>query len=405
MKINIGLFFGGKSVEHEVSVITASQTAAAMDDEKYEIIPVYISKDNEMYTGPDLLTPAAYRDLPSLLGRSRRVTLIRDRGKVHLVRYPAGMLGKPIVADLDLAFPVTHGTNGEDGSLQGFFQMLSLPYVGSDVGASASGMDKRVAKLILENAGLPVLPGYYFRSAEYQADPDKALAAVEAFHSYPLMVKPNNLGSSVGISPAHDREGLRDSIELAASFAEGLLVEPMLTDMREINCAVMGDGEHTEASACEEPLSTGEILSYRDKYQGGGEPVGKAAGIKGGAQGGGKGMSGSLRRLPAELDEDKEEEIKALAQKAFLALGCGGVVRVDFLLNNEDDKVYVNELNTIPGSLAFYLWEAQGKSFRQMTEELVQLALRRDRMRERLIWSNDVNILAGMPRGAKGAGG
>lgn len=410
MKIQVGIFFGGKSVEHEVSVITAAQTAAAMDAGKYNLIPVYITKDNEMYTGADLFTPGAYRDLPSLLARSQRVALVRDKGRVHLMRYPSRVFGKPLAAGLDLAFPVAHGTNGEDGSLQGLFQMHGLPYVGSDVGASACGMDKIVGKRLLEGAGLPVLPGYSFRAVEYFNDPDDIIARLEAFHEYPLMVKPVNLGSSVGISPAHDADELRDGIELAASFAERLLVEPMLADMREINCSVIGDGEHTEASVCEEPFSTGEILSYSDKYQGGGKggaaSAGKAGAGKSGAGGdGAKGMGGSLRKIPAELEDGKEAEIRALARQAFAALNCSGVVRVDFLLNKEDDKVYVNEVNTIPGSLAFYLWEASGKSFGQLTEELIQLALKRSRVQERLIWSNEVNILAGMRRSGKGAAG
>lgn len=402
MKIQLGVFFGGKSVEHEVSVITAAQTAAAMDADKYQIIPVYITKDNEMYTGADLLVPGNYRDLPSLLARSQRTALFREKGKVYLTRYPARLFEKPFIARLDLAFPIVHGTNGEDGSLQGFFQLHGLPYVGSDVGASAGGMDKWMSKCLMLSAGLPVLPGYTFRGSAYYADPDGVVAALEAFHGYPLMVKPINLGSSVGISPAHDGEGLRSAIELAASFTERILVEPMLADLREINCAVMGDADQTEASACEEPLSSGEILSFQDKYQGGGAG-GKSAGKTGG--GAPKGMGGSRKRLPAELEKEKEEEIRGLAQKAFLALNCSGVARVDFLLNREDGKVYVNEVNTIPGSMAFYLWEAAGKPFRQMTDELINLALKRGRMQERLIWSNEVNLLSGMPQTGKGAAG
>jgi len=406
MKIKVGLFFGGKSVEHEVSVITAAQTAAAMDADKYEIIPVYITKDNEMYTGQDMLDTAQYRDLPSLLARSRRVVLYRENGNVCLMRHPARLFTQAVIAQLDLAFPVVHGTNGEDGSLQGFFQLHGLPYVGSDVGASACGMDKWAGKTLLQSAGLPVLPGYCFPVTAYYSNPAKLVETLEAFHYYPLMVKPVNLGSSVGISPAHDADQLRDGIELAASFAERVLVEPMLADMREINCAVIGDGEHTEASACEEPLSTGEILSYRDKYQGGGKKRGPFAEGAIGQGGGGKqsamGMESTLRKLPAELEKEKEEEIKDLARRAFSALNCHGLVRVDFLLDRKEDKAYVNEVNTIPGSLSFYLWEATGKSFRDLTEELIRLALKRNRMQEKLIWSNEVNILAGSPGGVKG---
>ncbi|MEL7623282.1 MAG: D-alanine--D-alanine ligase family protein [Clostridiales bacterium] len=398
MKIQIGIFFGGKSVEHEVSVITAAQTAAAMDAAKYELIPVYITKDNEMYTGAELFDVVKYKDLPGLLSRSQRILLLREKGKIQLLRYPAKLFAQPFIAQLDLAFPIVHGTNVEDGSLQGYFQLHGLPYIGSDVGASACGMDKWVTKCLLQGAGLPVLPGYCFQSSYYYGDPQRIISKLEELYGYPLMVKPVNLGSSVGISAAHDPEELKESIELAASFSDRILAEPMLTNMREINCAVMGDSDYTEASACEEPLSTGEILSYQDKYQGGGKS--RAAVPK--SSGGGKGMGGSLRKLPADLDIEQEEEIKILAQKAFLALNCNGVIRVDFLLDQEENQIYINEVNTIPGSLAFYLWEAAGKPFRQLTEELVQLALKRQRAQERLIWSNEVNILSGMQWGTKG---
>ncbi len=399
MKIQIGIFFGGKTVEHEVSVITAAQTAAAMDTAKYELIPVYITKDNEMYTGSELFDVAKYKDLPGLLSRSQRIVLLREKGKIQLLRYPAKLFAQPFIAQLDLAFPIVHGTNVEDGSLQGYFQLHGLPYIGSDVGASACGMDKWVTKCLLQGAGLPVLPGYCFQSSYYFGDSQRIISKLEELYGYPLMVKPVNLGSSVGISAAHDSEELKESIELAAAFSDRILAEPMLTNMREINCAVMGDSDYTEASACEEPLSTGEILSYQDKYQGGGKN--QAAASK--SSGGSKGMGSSLRKLPAELTAEQEEEVKILAQKAFLALNCHGVIRVDFLLDQGENQIYINEVNTIPGSLAFYLWEAAGKSFRQMTEELVQLALKRQRAQDRLIWSNEVNILSGMHWGTKGA--
>ena len=412
MKIRVGIFFGGKSVEHEVSVISAIQAASALDPVKYESIPVYITKDNELYTGPDLLIPASYRDLPGLLMRSRRAVLVRDKGKVYLMEYPKKLFRGQTIAQIDVAFPVVHGTNVEDGSLQGFLQLHGLPYVGSDVGASAGGMDKWTSKCLMQNAGIPVLPGYCFRSTAYDVNRSIVLEEIEKRFIYPMIVKPVNLGSSVGIGAAHDREELEDSIELAASFAERILIEPMLTHMREINCAVLGDSDSTEVSVCEEPLSTGEILSYRDKYLGTAGAAGQSqkeapAGTiaTGGVKGGAKGMESALRKMPADLEADKEEEIKALAQAAFSALNCSGAVRVDFLYDQRDGKVYVNELNTIPGSLSFYLWEAAGKPFRQLTDDLVQLALKRSRLQERLIWSNDLNLLAGIRQGTKGVKG
>ncbi|MCL2167357.1 MAG: D-alanine--D-alanine ligase, partial [Clostridiales bacterium] len=385
MKINIGIFFGGKSVEHEVSVISAAQAAAALDRSKYEVIPIYISKDNEMYTGQNLLTPSYYKDLPSLLEQSQQVTLVREKGRVRLLRHPAKLFASPYIGELDLAFPVIHGTNGEDGSIQGFFQLHGLPYVGSDVIASASAMDKWVAKCLLQNAGLPVLPGFCFSAASYYENPDRTIDRLESFHAYPLIIKPVNLGSSIGVNPAHNREALKYGIELAASFTERILAEPMLTGFREINCAVIGDREHTESSVCEEPFVPGEILDYADKYQGSYRVAGKSAGAPPA-----KGMESAKRKIPADLDADTEKRIRRLAENAFLSLNCSGVVRVDFLLDQQSGNIYINELNTIPGSLAFYLWEASGKPFAQLTEELIQLALKRNRMQNRLIWSSEV---------------
>ena len=463
MRIRVGLFFGGKSVEHEVSVISAIQVASAMDTGKYEIIPVYITKDNEMYTGADLLIPGNYRDLPSLMARCARVTLTRDGGKVFVTgragKSFAGLFARRLRYQLDVAFPVVHGTNVEDGSLQGFLQLHDLPYVGCDVGASASGMDKWTAKCLMLYAGLPVLPGYCLRSASYYDAPEEAIRAIEAFHGYPLIIKPVNLGSSVGVNAARDRDELVEGIELAASFSERLLIEPMVTPLREINCAVLGDGDMTEASECEEPLTTGEILSYADKYLRGGSGKsgtgGKSgAGRKSGAlakygapaksggsakygesvmtgagtvalepaagdadragsgdrdtaakvslTGGAKGMESAMRVLPAVLERSMEDEIKLLARKAFSALNCSGVARVDFLVDTDSEKVYINEINTIPGSLSFYLWEAGGKSFGQLTDELIQLAFKRHRTQSGLIWSNSANLLAGLPAGIKG---
>lgn len=394
MKINLGLFFGGKSVEHEISVISASQAMAALDAEKYQVIPIYITKDNEFYTGEALKDVTNFKDMKKLLSQCQQVVFQREKGKVNLLRYPAKLFSHPLMATLDLALPVVHGTNTEDGSIQGFFQLLGLPYVGSDVGASAAGMDKWTSKCLLQGAGLPVLPGYCFHSSQYFADPEGMTDKVEGTFVYPMMVKPVNLGSSVGVQKASDRQSLMQAIELAASFAQRILVEPAVVHLKEINCGVLGDFEYTEASVCEEPISSGELLSYADKYQGGGKAA-LAEGAKGG-------MGGAKRKLPAELDEVTEKRIKELARKAFLALNCSGVARVDFLIDQIDGMIYINELNTIPGSLSFYLWEAAGKSFSQLLDGLINQALKRERQQSQLIWSQSVNILAGYSGGVKG---
>jgi len=393
MKTRVGVFFGGKSVEHEISIISASQAMAAMDAAKYEIIPVYITKENEMYTGDALKDIGNFADIPKLLTKCQRVLLLKEKGKVSLVRYPAKLFGNPVLATIDVAFPVVHGTNVEDGTLQGFLELHDLPYVGPDVTSSAAGMDKWVMKCLLQGAGLPVLPGYCFQSSSYYVDPDAMVEKLESMIGYPMIVKPVNLGSSVGISKAADAASLREAIELAASFAQRILIEPMIVSLKEINCAVLGDYEQTRASACEEPISAGEILSYQDKYQS------EGAKYSSGAAGGSKGMGGAKRKLPADIPAETEAYIKELAQKAFLAMNCSGVTRIDFLMDMENGQIYINELNTIPGSLSFYLWEAVGLSFSELIDELIRLALKRERQRKTLIWSNETNILAGFKGG------
>jgi D-alanine-D-alanine ligase len=398
MKTNVGVFFGGKSVEHEISVISAAQAMAAMDTNKYEIIPIYISKENQMYSGPALMELRNFNDIPKLIGQCQRVLLYKEQGKVSLVRYPARLFSNPVLATLDVAFPVVHGTNVEDGCLQGYFELHDLPYVGPDVTSSAAGMDKWVMKCVLQGAGLPVLPGYCFQSTSYYVDPTAMVEKLESMMSYPMIVKPVNLGSSVGISQARDAESLREGIELAASFAQRILIEPMIEALKEINCAVLGDFELTRASACEEPISGGGILSYQDKYQGGGTKSGAS-------DQGSKGMNTAKRKLPADIPPETEAYIKELAQKAFLALNCSGVARIDFLLDMADGQIYINELNTIPGSLSFYLWEAVGLSFSELIDQLIQLTLKRERQKKNLIWSNKTNILAGYKGGLKGSKG
>lgn len=394
MKTKVALFFGGKSVEHEISVISAIQAMAALSPEKYEVIPVYITKNQMMYTGERLKKIDAFEDIDGLLQSCRQVYLLKTREKVILMGHPAKRFGSSEISAIDVAFPVVHGTHVEDGCLQGFFETFDLPYVGSDVSASAAGMDKWTMKCLLQGAQLPVLSGYTFQRQLFDADPEGEMDRVEEKVAYPLIVKPVNLGSSVGISPALNREELKEAIELAAAFSERILLEPLVENLREINCAVLGDWEQTWVSACEEPLRGSRILSYTDKYQGGNSKAGNGA----------KGMSGAQRVVPALLEEATQKTIETLAQKAFLSLNCRGVARVDFLIDENNGQIYINELNTIPGSLSFYLWEKSGLSFEALNDRLIQLALKHHRQKKALIWTHNINILKNFKsQGSKGS--
>lgn len=382
MKTTVALIFGGKSVEHEVSVISGIQAYMNMDTEKYDVIPVYLTKDNEMYIGDKIGEIENYKDIPGLLSASHRVIPVREEGAVYLVNFPAKLFGNKIKERVDIAFPVVHGTNVEDGAFQGYLKTLGLPFVGCDVTASAIGMDKYIMKTVLKDNDIPVLDCKVFTLSAYKNLEDLVRETEESL-SYPVIVKPVNLGSSVGISIGHDRESYINAVDDAFKYATKVLVEPAIMKLREINCSVLGDENDAEASECEEPLHTDEILSYEDKY------VNNAKGGKTK----GAGMASVSRKIPADLSPEKREEIRSMAVKAFKALGCNGVSRIDFMIDEESGKLYFNEINTIPGSLSFYLWEPIGVPYKELLNKMIDLCLKRQRREEDITFSFDVNIL------------
>jgi len=390
MKIKVGVLFGGKSVEHEVSVITAIQAINAFDKDKYDIVPIYITREGDFYCGPDIGKIEAYRDIKGLLSRSVRVLPMGEKGRMKLLRQPPKMFGNNVYDVIDVAFPAVHGTNVEDGALQGYLQTLGVPYVGCDVLSSALGMDKYAMKAVLKDSGIPVLPCVRFDVKRWSRKRDEVLEELEGKLRYPIIVKPVNLGSSIGIKIARDREGLIEAVDYAFNYATIAIAENAIVNLREINCSVLGDYETAEASECEEPINTDEILSYEDKY--GGED-GKS---------GGKGMSGLKRLLPAPISPELREEVRNLAIRTFKALGASGVARIDFLLDTDETKLYVNEINTIPGSLAFYLWEPIGVKYPELLDRLVSLALKRERENSAISYSFETNILSNFRGGLKG---
>ena len=389
MKLTVGLFFGGNSVEHEVSVISALQAFGQFDREKYTVLPIYISRNSEFYTGEAAGHIEEYKDPKALMAKCTQVFPVRlgDRAAL-LEKGPFGWKKKPL-ALLDAAFPVVHGTSVEDGALQGFFRTLGIPFAGCDVAASALGMDKFAQKLLYRAAGLPALEALRLEAWE---DREAFCAKAEEALGWPMIVKPLDLGSSVGIRLAKDRAGLQEALDYAFSFAPTVLAEKAVQHLRELNCAVLGDRDEAKASEVEEPIMGDEILSYEDKYLSGG---------KGGKSGGSKGMRGLKRLLPAPVSPELREDIRAAAVKAFQALGCSGVARIDFLLNNETGEYWVNEINTIPGSLSFYLWEPVGLSYPKLLDELVKLALKRERQRGSYHREIETGILAGFTGGGK----
>ncbi|MDD6578126.1 MAG: D-alanine--D-alanine ligase [Lachnospiraceae bacterium] len=393
MKTRVAVLFGGKSVEHEVSVISGIQALMNIDKEKYDVTPVYITKKNEFYIGDKVGDIESYKNIDALLKQSTRVIFVNEDQRVFLAPYPKKHFGQKEV-EIDVVLPVVHGTNEEDGALQGYLKTIGVPFGGCDVTASAVGMDKYIQKAVLKDNGIPVLPGIPFTTGDY-ADVDAMIGRIEKEIGYPVIVKPVNLGSSVGIGIAKDREELISKIDDAFLYAKRVLVEHAILNLREVNCSVLGDEDKAEASEIEEPFHTEEILSYKDKYESNGTK-----------SGGSKGMASVSRKIPAEIPADLYEEVKRLAVKSFMALGCSGVARMDFMIDVDTNKLYFNEINTIPGSLSFYLWEPVGLKYTDMLTRLIELALKRARRDSELTFTFDTNILAaGALGGSKGAKG
>ncbi len=390
MKIKIGVIFGGRSVEHEISIITANQAMSSINKDKYEIIPLYISKKGLMYTGEGLDDLKSFKDMDKLIKGLTQVSLINDGTNINVVRFPMKKFGDNIINTIDVAFPAMHGTNGEDGSIAGFLETINVPYIGCDILSASIGMDKIMMRRILKEVGIPSLDYIAFYSCDYIRDEDKFISQVEEKLRYPVIVKAGNLGSSVGIKKAKDRASLIEAIEYSMQFSDRIMIENAITNLKEVNCSVLGDVSNAQPSECEEPVGSDEILSYTDKYMSGGSKN-KTGNIGSPKQGG---MASLKRKLPAEISDEMKAEIQKLAVETFKVLGCNGVSRIDFLVDNDTNEVFVNEINTIPGALSYYLWEATGKSFSEEIDDLVQIAMKRKRERENLIFSYDQNILA-----------
>ncbi len=363
MKTNVGVVFGGRSVENEISVITANQAIQAMDKEKYDITPIYITKTGKWYSGEALLNVDNYRDTKKLLSMCEEVYMRPCYGDTNLYRVKKGLFQSNVVAKLDVVLPALHGTNCEDGTFQGIMEFCGIPYTGCNTLASANGMDKITMKMILKECGIPVVDYCWFSDKEWDDKKDVTVANVESKLGYPVIVKPANSGSSVGIRAAHNREELLDAVDYAISFTNRVIIEKYVQKLKEVNCAVLGNYYECTPSVCEVPVRSGEILSYQDKYMSGGKQS--------------QGMRSTQREIPANLPDESTAFIQQAACDTFRALDCDGVARIDFIIDEATDDIYVNEINTIPGSLSYYLWEYSGINFSELIDKLIEIAFRR----------------------------
>jgi|HubBroStandDraft_3_1064219.scaffolds.fasta_scaffold05192_3 D-alanine-D-alanine ligase len=409
--LRVGVAFGGRSVEHDVSIITGLQALSVLE-ERHAPVPIYIARSGRWYTGEALRELSVYQrdggdpDAEEINFDLHNGRLLRagggEGGGGSLLRARRGSgarAGRPI--ELDVVVLATHGTQGEDGCLQGALELARLPYVGPPVGAAAAAMDKHATKALLAQAGLPALEHAALRREQWEHDSAAVLASVRARFAFPLYVKPASLGSSVGVSRCADEHQLGEALTLGFELDRVCLVEPAVEGGREVNCAVIGrPGVAPRASVCEQPVAAAEFLSFEDKYMGAVEDAHGAKGEGATAQG----MKGAQRLIPAPLPDALTAEVQDLARRAFTAFGCAGVTRVDFLIDAQQ-RVYVNELNTIPGSFSFYLWEPARMPFADLMDELIELALAEHREQSRTTTVFATNLLAQRAGGGAKAGG
>lgn len=396
MKIRVGVLYGGKTTEHEVSIITAVQAMGYLNKEKYDVIPMYLTKENEMYTGEPLKEMDVYKE-PDLLKRYCKNVVCYSKDGCLVLQNKKGIF-KKIIAQVDIVIPAVHGYNMEDGNIQGMLETYGVPYTGSDIYGCTIGQDKVFQKQVLQAENIPVTKYIWFYDNEYFEDEAKILSEVKKL-GYPVIIKPARQGSSIGIGIAKDEETLKEAIVEATKYDDKILVEEVISNMTELNCSVLGSNSYMQTSCIEQVMGKDEILSFNDKYIG--------SGAKKGAKkfsSASKGMVSADRVIPADIPEKLANDIAETSKKVFRALGASGVVRIDYLYDKKSKKYYVNELNTIPGSLSFYLWSPLNKEYDELLDDMINIAVKRYKKKLKKTTIFESNILEGFD-GVKGTKG
>lgn len=406
MSLKVAVIYGSRTCEHDVSIVSALQAMDNLDKNEYEIVPVYIARDGQWYTGrllrnitfysafkPELVTHVA-----PVMSEDGKLTLmpvtsIAPHGFKGMVKVLMSNmnLGEDTVEKCDVVLPVMHGMNGEDGTLQGLLELFNVPYTSTGVLGSALGMDKIAMKQFFRGCGLPVIDGMWFARSEWNKNHEEVLNRIESSCPYPVYVKPANLGSSIGISRATDRQSLIKAIETAVEYDRRILVERGIEKPVEINCSALRIKGEVRASLCEMPASWEEFLTFDDKY------------LRGSKSGKGQGMESLARKVPAPISDELTQRIQQMTTQVYNAMDCKGVVRIDYMLDG--DELYINEINIIPGSLAFYLWEPLGISFKEMLDCMIEDAFTAYAEKNRSVFSYDSSILRSVQGGLKGAKG
>ncbi len=385
---NIGVFFGSGSTEHDISIITAQLIIAGLKGLGYEVTPVYITKTGKWMIGEDLGNLKLFTDetlTPALSQRERGewyLDLENSNGK--MVFKKKGLTGKSVT--IDLAFPALHGTYGEDGTIQGMFEMLRVPYVGCGVPASAVAMDKALTKIVIQQAGLPTAKFVYFHGADWEQGKEGIISQIKGLQ-WPVFVKPVHLGSSIGIAKIKDPNGkdLENKIEVALHYDDKVLVEEAVENLMDVTCCIIGN-EKPRASLLQESIYSQDMFDFDDKY------------IKGGQLG--KGQNSLV--IPARLDPATTKSIQEMAIKIYKILGCTGIARVDFLYNKQSQQFFANEVNPLPGTLYHHLWKASGLELDQLLKDLIGYAEELSEQKKQINFTFESSVLKNLG-GAKGS--
>ncbi len=381
MKQNIIVAFGGVSPEHEVSVLTAIQAFSALEDTAYNLIPLYITKTGRWLTGEYLTNLEHYRDTDQIENEGIPCTFAHNEEGQPVLREltSRSWFSRPKSHPVHAALPAFHGSEGENGGFQGLCEFYNIPYAGSGVLASSVSMHKVKAKELCRSHDLPVVDDVHFRESEWSNRKESILEKTEKM-GYPLIVKPVSLGSSIGVHRAQNREELTDAVEEAFRYDDHLMIEKAIDPLMEINCSVLGDVEQARPSVCERPKGKQELLSFEDKYQS--------------DEGDGKGMASADRVIPADISGELTDHIQELSLRIFALLEASGVARLDFLVNPDTEQVYFNEINTIPGSFSYYLWEESDLDFQDLLIEMIEIARRRHKRKNGRLRSYNTNLLS-----------
>ncbi len=390
-KQTVGVIFGGRTVEHDVSIVTGHQVMRPLlNHEQYDLVPIYIDRAGRWFTGAPLMDLDNYdANVTDLMGVQEVAFSPSTQHKGLIINPGSGFLRKSRIQELDVVFPAIHGSHGEDGTLQGLLELADIPYAGCGVLASAIANNKIMSKLILKQYQIPTLDGVSFSREEWELDSQKVMQQATAHLEYPLFIKPATLGSSIGIGKATDDDTLRAAIDIALNFDDRVLLEVSAEKAIEVNCAVIGSGYDVEASVLEKPVSFNEFLSFEEKY----------------LQGGG-GMKSAEREIPAPISDELTQQIQTYAMNAFQAIEGSGIARMDFLVNEDEGQVYLNEINTMPGSLSFYLWKESGMTPRAVVERLLDIAHKTHDNKHKNLYDYQTNLVRlTAERGLKGMKG